>query len=97
MRIKRWSSLSTLQQSPPLEPQQTFSHCLPFLTFASGQFKKKTLRAIKSKELERYPDRVPDINTSWALLILHLSLCDLLYCVLGLPFIIDTLQYGYFP
>ena len=50
-----------------------------------------------SKQCKRYPDEVPELNTSKAILILHLSLTDFLYCTLGLPFIVATLHYGYFP
>ena len=45
----------------------------------------------------RYPDEVPDLYTNTAILILHLSFTDFLYCILGLPFILATLYYGYFP
>ena len=45
----------------------------------------------------RYPDEVPDLYTNTAILILHLSLTDFLYCILGLPFILATLYHGYFP
>jgi len=45
----------------------------------------------------RYPDEIPDLNTNTAILILHLSLTDFLYSLLGLPFIIATLHHGYFP
>jgi len=45
----------------------------------------------------RYPDKVPELSTSKAILILHLSLTDFLYCTLGLPLIVATLYYGYFP
>ena len=50
-----------------------------------------------SKQCIRYPDRVPELKTSKAILIFHLSLTDFLYCTLGLPFIVATLHYGYFP
>ena len=45
----------------------------------------------------RYPDKVPELNTNTAILILHLSLTDFLYCLLALPFIIVTVNHGYFP
>ena len=47
--------------------------------------------------ISRYPDKVPELRTSKAILIFHLSLTDFLYCTLGLPFIVATLHYGYFP
>ena len=50
-----------------------------------------------SKQCIRYPDKVPELKTSKAILIFHLSLTDFLYCTLGLPFIVATLYYGYFP
>ena len=50
-----------------------------------------------SKQCIRYPDKVPELKTSKAILIFHLSLTDFLYCTLGLPFIVATLHYGYFP
>jgi len=45
----------------------------------------------------RYPGKFPDLNTNKAILIIHLSLTDFLYCLLGLPFILATLHHGYFP
>ena len=62
---------------------------------ASIHFSNNTIHISLSKP--RYPDKVPELNTNTAILILHLSLTDFLYCLLGLPFIISTLQYGYFP
>merc|ERR1712156_196209 len=55
-----------------------------------------TLMALPYVRL-RYPDKVPELKTSKAILILHLSLTDFLYCTIGLPFIVATLHYGYFP
>ena len=53
---------------------------------------------IESPKLcNRYPDEVPELSTSKAILILHLSLTDFLYCTLGLPLIVVTLYFGYFP
>ena len=53
---------------------------------------------IESPKLcDRYPDKFPEVSTSKAILILHLSLTDFLYCTLGLPLIVATLYHGYFP
>ncbi|XP_023331362.1 uncharacterized protein LOC111703610 isoform X1 [Eurytemora carolleeae] len=48
----------------------------------------------------RYPVtryKFPWLQNPMTILILHLSLCDFLYCTLGLPFITLPTLYGYFP
>ena len=51
----------------------------------------------KCRLTPRYPGEVPDLSSNTAILILHLSLTDFLYCLLGLPFVLATLHHGYFP
>ena len=48
----------------------------------------------------RYPStrfKYPWITNPITILILHLSFCDLLYCLFGLPFLTLPPLYGYFP
>merc|ERR1719187_1406114 len=45
----------------------------------------------------RYGREFSILQTSQAVLILHLSLCDLLYCVIGFPHFIQVYILGYYP
>jgi hypothetical protein len=44
----------------------------------------------------RYPAQFPWLGGGSTVLLLHLSLCDFLYCTLGLPFLLSTLLHGHF-
>ena len=45
----------------------------------------------------RHQERFVTVWTGTTVLQLHLSLCDLLYCVLGLPVFISVYHHGFLP
>jgi hypothetical protein len=46
--------------------------------------------------VSRYWERFPWLRTSTTTFILHLSLCDFLYCIVGLPLIVSNIENGHF-
>ena len=46
--------------------------------------------------MARYPDSFPWLGGTSSVLILHLSLCDFLYCSTGLPVFLSIFINGYF-